>query len=170
VRWRAWFLALSVLLAAGGIVPLPRVSFAGDGKDESRIKAIVMDEIRAGILQRSPDLYLKSYLPTATVFSFRTGPVDTVQYRKILADYFATVEPKTVDCQFQDLRVEGDRASMKVRFSEKGRSPDGSEYGEVFTRHFQLVRGGGVWRIETDGYNESLRQIERMHGKPTGAQ
>lgn len=168
MRLRAWLVFLPVLFSASVYISPSQVALAGDETAESRIKHIVTDEIRAGILQKSPDLYLKSYLPTATVFSFRLGPVDTAGYRKVLADYFAIANPESVDCEISDLRVEGDRASVTVRFSEKGKNPDGSEYGEVFKRYLRLVRAGGAWQVESDGYNESHRRIERMHNKPMG--
>lgn len=147
-----------------------RFSLADNGKEESRIKVLVLDEIRQGILQKSPDLYLKSYLSTATVFSFQAGPVDTNRYRQILVKYFDTVVPETVECQFQSLQINGDRASMKVRFIEKGKYVDGADYTEIFTRYYRLIRIGENWKIETDGYNKSIQRIQRMHEKPTGAQ
>lgn len=132
--------------------------------DNEAIRAIVTEDIVPGILRKSPDLYLRSYLPMGTVYSFRMGAVSPSRYRDILEEYFRTANPESVKHEIQSLRIEGNEARMTVLYVERGKGKDGDAYGESYRRYYLLVKNRGEWKIRIDGYNEALQGIEKFHG------
>lgn len=154
---------LAVLLVVPGWCG-PSGGAEPDGRDEAAIREIVTGEIIPGILRKSPDLYLRSYLPMGTVYSFRKGAVSPARYRDVLEEYFLVVQPESVQHEVQSLRIEGNEARMTVKYDEKGKVKDGSPYGETFRRYYLLVKNQGAWKIRIDGYNEALKGIDKFHG------
>jgi hypothetical protein len=151
------------IVAVALLLAVPCAAPAAEGDDEAAIRRIVSDEIVQGLLRKSPDLYLRSYLPEAAVFSYVKGKVDVARYKAILADYFERTSPGEVKYEVLHVRIEGTSARMAVTYAENGKTSEGTGYRESFKRYYFLIKEGGTWRIKTDGYNETLMEIKRYH-------
>lgn len=157
-------LLIGLLILASGVIAFPAGVRGEDLPDETGIRRILYDEVMAGLLKKSPELFLKSYKKDAGILSFSKGKVDREGYRRILEDHFRDFDPQDVTCEVLYIRPDAGGARAAALFREKGRKRNGETYSDNYRRYYVLVQEAGTWKIRMDGYGESLERV-RIHGK-----